>query len=173
LYGVNAIPCVGDLLRLGPEEEGNAALDFFICNVVGVPNVGFIDPKPVKPAPGAVVTPNKGLGLSDGAGELRDSSGGGVAVNGLRSGFLFNVVALRAEVDSASGLLEKLLGVDDQAEGPAFACPNGDTVEAKDEKPLCLMSLACIKYQLNMTYGRCVGCRIRATCNKNGIFRLF
>lgn len=121
MYGVNAFPCVGDLLRLSPEEEGNAALDFFICSVVGVPKAGFIDPKPVKPAPGAVVTPNKGLGLSDGAGELRDSSGGGVAVYGLSSGFLSEAVAVRVEVGSVGGLAAKLLGVDDQAEGPAFA----------------------------------------------------
>lgn len=133
---MNAIPCVGDLLRLGP-EEGSAVLDFLACNVLGEPKAGFIAPNPVNPTPGVVVTPNNGLGLSDGPGELRDSSEG-VALNGLSSGFLSDVGAASEEVeeDLGSDLAGIRLGAEDQADGPAFACPNGEIVEAKDKKPL-------------------------------------
>ena len=85
----------------------------------------------MNPTPGAVVTPNMGLGLSEGAGDSRASAGGeGVEIKELRGFFSVAGVA-------APNLVPKVLGVVDHAEGPALACPNGETVDAKDKKPLC------------------------------------
>jgi hypothetical protein len=127
---VNAFPWVGDLLRLGPKESDAVSLAFSWMEELL--KVGFILAKPVKPTPGADVTPNKGLGLSGGAGDSRDSAGGGVDVNGLSSGFLSEVIVVGIRGDLAEKLLEDV----DHADGPAFAIPNGDIVEAKDKKPL-------------------------------------
>jgi len=123
------MPCVGDLLRFGP-VEGVVASKGFVWITEGVPKAGFNPWNPVKPTPGVVVTPNIGLGLSEGAGEPRDSVGGGGVGVKVLGGFVFV-----AGLVVTPKLVVKVLGVVDHAEGPAFACPKGETVDAKDENP--------------------------------------
>lgn len=136
LYGVNAFPCVGDLLRFGP-EDGNAARGCFDCCNDEVPNAVFIPEKPVNPAPGADVTPNIGFGLSPGwlgsAFPFLGSTGGGVDAKA--DVLLFLLASL---LDAMAGLVVTLLllVVVDHEEGPALAWPKGEMAEAKDKNPL-------------------------------------
>jgi hypothetical protein len=77
------------LLRLGPEEGDAAELIAWMDCVL---KVGLILANPVKPIPGADVTPNNGLGLSVGARDSQDSVSEVLDVSILKIGFLFEVV---------------------------------------------------------------------------------
>jgi hypothetical protein len=106
------MPWVGDLLRLGPDARDALSKGFCWIAVV-VPKAGFRLENPVNV--GALVTPKRGLGLSDGAGDSLLSFGDAV---GMKAGDSFRSTG-GLEVEPKLVLI--LFGEADHAEAPALA----------------------------------------------------